>query len=238
MELQILTNYAEMSQAAAATILAAIERNPQLLLCLATGETPKGTYEALASLCSERPSAVSQIRAVKLDEWSGMLMTDPGSCEVYLQERVIRPLAISPDRYMGFTSDASNPTAECQRISKWLKLNGRIDLCILGLGANGHLGLNEPGSILLPEAHQTTLESSTRRHSMLEIAQSMPSRGLTLGMAEILQSREIILLVSGTQKKQQLKRLLIKEISTQFPASLLWLHPRTTIICDTDAMSP
>ena len=100
---------------------------------------------------------------------------------------------------------------------------------------NGHVGMNEPAPHLQPEAHVAHLAEATLRHPMLSHVGNPPSYGLTLGMAEILGSREILLLVSGKAKVEPLKRLLTREITTNFPASFLWLHPRVTLICDRDA---
>ena len=164
-------------------------------------------------------------------------MDDPGSCEFYLRQHVLGPLGISKDRYTGFQSQPGDPEAECGRIRSWLNATGPVDVCILGLGTNGHLAMNEPSEALKPFAHVAQLAKTTLGHSMLAQAASKPSYGLSLGLSDIFQSRRIVLLVSGTQKSEQLARLMDGEISTQFPASLLWLHPAVTCFCDADAAS-
>src|SRR5262249_48201744 len=110
-----------------------------------------------------------------------------------------------------------------------------IDLCVLGLGVNGHIGMNEPAPSLQPEAHVARLAATSLRHSMLKNSRRAPTYGLTLGMAEILSSREILLLVSGANKRQPLRRLMSRELTTEFPASFLWLHPNWILFCDHDA---
>lgn len=232
---QTLTDYEQLSAAATRFVTRQLEANPRSLLCLATGSTPTRAYQMLAMQAAHFPALFSELRAIKLDEWE--ILDDPGSCEAYLQKQVIGPLGITPDRYTGFVTDAS-PNAECRRISQWLAQNGPIDLCILGLGINGHLGLNEPAPALSPYAHRVLLSESTRGHSMLNGSAQKPRYGLTLGMAEILQSRQILLLVSGPHKKDQLRKLSQGEVSTSFPASLLWLHPHVTILCDRAAAEP
>ncbi len=112
---------------------------------------------------------------------------------------------------------------------------GPIDLCVLGLGVNGHLALNEPAASLLPTAHVARLSQASLRHPMLANSPKLPAYGLTLGMADILVSRDILLLVSGVNKREPLKRLLRREITTEFPASFLWLHPNWTLLCDQNA---
>jgi len=105
-------------------------------------------------------------------------------------------------------------------------------LCLLGLGLNGHLGLNEPGRALKPWPHVATLTGATRRHAMLKTAGGAIRYGMTLGLANLLASRRIVLLVSGRHKRAPLRQLLRGAVTTHCPASLLWLHPRWLLICD------
>jgi galactosamine-6-phosphate isomerase len=137
-------------------------------------------------------------------------------------------------RYFGFQG-AADPEAECERVRRRLETEGPIDLCVLGLGLNGHVGMNEPAPMLRPAAHVASLTETSLRHTMLADARSRPTHGLTLGMAEILASHQILLLVSGVTKTEPLRKLLRREITTEFPASLLWLHSNWTLLCDRDA---
>jgi galactosamine-6-phosphate isomerase len=238
MKAKIWGHYEAMSQAAAGWIAREVVENPRLLICLATGESPARTFELLAERGRKSAGLFDQLRVLKLDEWGGLPEGDPGSSEAYLRQRVIGPWGISQRRFEGFATDPTREKSECQRIQNWLARNGPIDLCVLGLGRNGHLALNEPGDVLWPVAHRAQLSEESRAHSMLAHRVAKPTYGLTLGMAEILGSRQILLLVSGAHKRQALKSLLRGEISTQFPASLLWLHPKTTVMCDRAAAMP
>ena len=220
-----------MSLAAADYIARAVGQKPGLLLCLATGSTPARTYELLGSRARKSPALFKHLRVLKLDEWGSLAANDPGSCEAYLRQRVIQPWGISPRRFAGF-ANRKQPEAECRRIRNWLARNGPVDLCVLGLGRNGHLGFNEPGRRLWPAAHRAVLSPESLTHSMLSGTTVKPDYGLTLGMAEILQSRNILLLVSGEAKRKPLERLRRGEITTEFPASLLNLHPNALILCD------
>ncbi len=235
MKVKRLGNHETMSQAAAGWIAREVRRNPGLLICLATGETPARTYELVGERARKSPALFQHARVLKLDEWGGLPKGDPGSCEAYLQQRVVGPWRISRRRFAGFEDGPGRAKSECKRIHGWLARNGPIDICVLGLGRNGHLGLNEPGSVLCPVAHRAALTQESRAHSMLAHATAKPDYGLTLGMAEILGARQILLLVSGGHKRQPLRRLLRGEISTQFPASLLCLHSQTIVFCDREA---
>jgi galactosamine-6-phosphate isomerase len=227
-----------MSRAAAGWIAREFARNPRMLVCLATGGSPARAYEWLGGRARKSPVLFSRLRILKLDEWGGLALTDPGSSEDYLRQRVIRPWGVSQRNFVGFGRGSLRPELDCHRIKKWLDRNGPIDLCVLGLGLNGHLGFNEPGSVLSPAAHVARLAEQTRNHPMVSQSAVKPAYGLTLGMAEILQARQILLLVSGAPKQKPLQRLLRGEISTEFPASLLCLHPKTTIFCDRAAAPP
>jgi galactosamine-6-phosphate isomerase len=238
MKIKIWSNHEAMSMAAAGCIAREFVRNPQLLVCLATGSTPIRTYELLGTRARAFPALFALLRVLKLDEWLGLPMSDPGSSEAYLQHRVIRPWGVGQRHFAGFDSESRRPELECQRIQNWLARHGPIDLCVLGLGRNGHLGFNEPGGTLCPVAHRARLAEQTRTHPMLSHTTVKPEYGLTLGMAEILQARRILLLVSGKDKRKPLQRLLRGEISTEFPASLLCLHPNTTVLCDREAAGP
>src|SRR4030095_185615 len=109
--------------------------------------------------------------------WGGVEMDDPASCESYLQRKLIRPLGVTADRYAGFQSNAAQPEEECERISQWLARAGPVDVCLLGLGANGHIAFNEPGRSLRPGPHLARLTASTLRHPMLLSARALPSYG-------------------------------------------------------------
>lgn len=209
-----------LSERAAGLVLADVEQKPGLLLCPATGNSPTGLYDRLAR---EDRSRFNSLRLIELDEWGGVPATAPGSATRYLYERVLDPLGIARDRLIAFDTSAAPETA-CGRMRATLEQIGPIDLCILGLGKNGHIGFIEPGAALVPHCHVARLTEETRRHAMTRSMASPPSFGLTLGMKEILGARHIILLVTGEGKAEATGRLLSGEVSTMLPASLLWLH--------------
>jgi galactosamine-6-phosphate isomerase len=177
---------------------------------------------------------VARVRWIKLDEWGGLAMDDPATCEFQLRRTLITPLGAA-DRYTAFESQPADRATECARIAGWIASNGPIDLCVLGLGMNGHLGFNEPADRLTPHAHIAKLTEASLTHAMLEQTTGRPTYGLTLGIADLLQAREVLLLVSGASKRSPLQRLLSGQIETQFPASFLHLHPRVTALVDAQA---
>jgi galactosamine-6-phosphate isomerase len=226
-----------MSRAAAEFLVAAVRAKPDLLLCLPAGSSPARVFELLIEARSRDPRLFARIRVIKLDEWGGLDMDDPASCEAYLQTRFLRPLGISPERYFGWRSVPPNPAEECDRVAAWLADQGPIDLCLLGIGTNGHLGLNEPGISLQPGPHVAQLTEESAGHGMLARARRRPEFGLTLGMADLLRSRQVVLLASGETKAAQMERLSWGEVFTECPASFLWLHPAVCLFADEAAMS-
>jgi galactosamine-6-phosphate isomerase len=235
--LQVAPDYEAMSEAASGFIAAEIKRQPDSLLGVASGASPARAYELLAERGRTEPQLISRIRFITLDEWCGLALNDPASCQTYVREKLVKPLRIGPDRFFAWNSQPADPQAECRQVADWLAANGPISLCILGLGANGHLGFNEPADKLQAGPHRAELSETSLTHSMLGQAGRNARFGLTLGMADILQSRKVILLVSGPHKAEQMRYFFMQQISTHFPASLLWLHPRLTIFSDRAAAS-
>jgi galactosamine-6-phosphate isomerase len=236
MEMSILDSYDEISQKAAAIITRQLEAKKDTLLCTATGNSPTGTYGILAKEYTHRPGLFDEVRVLKLDEWGGVPIEDPGTCESYLQTRLLTPLQIPASRYLSFESNPVDPDRECTRMQAVMAAAGPIDCCVLGLGLNGHLALNEPAPELQPHFHLARLTDSTLQHSMVTAMGQRPSYGLTLGMADILRSRLILLLVSGPAKKKITLELLSKKVRTGLPASFLWLHPNTICLLDKDTV--
>lgn len=221
-----------MSRRAATHVRAELRRKPDLLLGVATGASPARTYELLAADRTAASGRFRRLRILGLDEWLGLPAGHPATCAHYIIERILGPLKIPRSRFRAFRAASARPAAETLRLSRWLDRHGPIDLCLLGLGRNGHLLMNEPARALLPRAHVATLAESTRRHSMLTGTRVKPRRGLTFGLAEVLCSRRILLLVSGRHKRRALARALEGTVSTLCPATFLWLHPDVTILCD------
>ena len=221
-----------MSQRAAEWIAAEIRSRGDLRLVAASGATPIRTYELLVGRRQDEPHLFDRLGVVKLDEWWRLERTDPATCEAYLDRHLVGPLGLSADCTLSFRSDAEDPDAECRRIGDQLQKWGRVGLCVLGLGVNGHVGLNEPAEVLQPYAHVAFLSETTRQHPMLAATTASVTCGLTLGMTEILRAARIVLLVSGAHKAEPMRRLLSEQITTHFPASLLWLHPDVTCFCD------
>jgi galactosamine-6-phosphate isomerase len=235
LRLCVAKDYQAMSRWAADFIEADTKAKPDLLLCASAGASPTGTYEQLARRHEKGPKIFKRFRVVQIDEWGGLARGNPATCRTDLQTKLLEPLRIDANRFAGFISNAANPKSECTRITSWLARYGPIDICLLGLGLNGHIAMNEPADQFVPHVHVARLARRSLSHGMLKHLAKKPRYGLTLGMADILHSRRILLVVSGRAKRSVLKRLFEPHVSPRFPASFLWLHPDVTVICDREA---
>jgi len=236
MNIQYCADFGETSRLCGAAILFGIRENPGQLICTATGNSPTGVYRHLADAYPIEPERFGKLRILKLDEWGGIPSTDPHSCETFIREKLLTPLHISPDRYISFKGDTASPKKECERIQGEIVSHGPIDTCILGLGKNGHIGFNEPAEALTPFCHVARLSRQSLEHGMTKAMEHKPGYGLTLGMADILRSKKIILLLTGSGKQEMISKLLSKKITTRLPASFLWLHPDVRCYVDSAAL--
>jgi galactosamine-6-phosphate isomerase len=223
MKISFYKDYQTMSQKAAQIVFKEVSSKPDLLFCAATGNSPTGMYAEMA----KSKTAFSDMRVVKMDEWGIIPLFHPDSCESYLKKHLLGPLGIAEDRYVGFDTASEKVEEECKRMQKFIKESGPFDICILGLGKNGHIAFNEPADELQIGFHKALLAESTIQHDPSLSQGNEPAYGLCVGMRDILQSRKIIFLVTGKGKEEAVKKIMEGRITTQCPATFLWLHPNT-----------
>jgi len=235
MRVRIFDTHSEMSAAAGAFIFRAISEDDRILIAAATGETPLESYAQVARLRGETRSDLSRVRVIKLDEWIGVGPDEPGSCERYLHDHVIRPWGITSANYMGFRSFDADAMDECRRVREWLHREGPIGLSVLGLGVNGHIGFNEPSGALTLGVHIAELSAASQDHVMMTDHGLRAKNGITLGIGDIMASRRILLVVTGRRKSEPLARVFSGEITTSVPATVLRLHPDAHCYCDRGA---
>lgn len=229
-------DYQEMSSNAAHSLLSDLQRVPDQWWVVATGNSPKGVYENLSMAHAKTPNDFKNLGIVKLDEWGGIPMNAPNSCETFIQQRILKPWGIPEKRYIAFDSDTVGPEVECAKIHRLISEKQPMGCCILGLGANGHIGFNEPVDALMPHCHVAPLSLESQQHQMVGDLKDKPTFGMTLGMADILGCRKIILLITGNGKQESVARLLSGLVSTHLPASFLWLHPDVECYLDTSSL--
>ncbi|MDX1363007.1 6-phosphogluconolactonase [Arenibacter latericius] len=236
MEIHYCSDYHEMSQMACDQIIANLREQPNQLLCPTKGASPMGLYKKLVDHYKKESALFDELKIIKQDEWGGLSASDPNSCETYLKTNLLEPMNIPQERYLSFDSSPVDAKKECNRMDNEIQEKGPLDICILGMGRNGHLGFNEPSKHLTPNCHIAELSPTSLMGSMTKTMSHKPNYGLTLGMATLLQSKEIIFLLTGEGKKDVIKKLMNKEISTFLPASFLWLHPNVHCYLDKSSL--
>lgn len=237
MKVEIVENYDEMSRRAADIVEEQILKNPSSVLGLATGSTPLGLYRKLAEGVQKRKISYKQAKTINLDEYRGLNRSHPNSYHKFMDEHLFNKLDIEMRHTYLPDGQASSIEEECRRYEALIDRLGPIHLQILGLGTNGHIGFNEPGTPEDSLTHCVELDESTRKNNsrFFGSLEEVPTHAITMGIASILKSDKILLLASGKKKGEAVKRLLEKQVSVDFPASFLWKHDDVTLIVDRDA---
>lgn len=238
MELFIYDTYEKMSAEAAKKVMQIISLKRKTVLSPASGDTPKGLYSELVSMIQKNKTDVSELWFIGLDEWLGMNGEDEGSCRFYLDQQLFNPLQIDKNRIAFFNGKAQFPAEECTKIDNAiLALNG-IDLAIVGLGMNGHVGMNEPGVSPVLHSHVAEIDPVTQQVGQKYFKEKKEiSGGLTLGIANLMEARSVMLIVNGSKKASILKQVLEEDISEKLPASFLRAHPNFSVYADAEAAS-
>jgi galactosamine-6-phosphate isomerase len=230
MKIHVCPDYKAMSQKAADLVHLEIGKKPNLLFCVASGGSPSGLYELMVKKHLKNPEFFNKIRMIKLDEWVGLPAGSEFSSEYDVQQKLLQQIDIPAYRYIAFDDQTSDPDGECKRIQTEIEQSGPIDICILGIGQNGHIALNEPNSKLQLDCHVAALSERTLSSGMIEKVGIPLKEGMTIGLGGIMASKMVILLISGKGKKEAFDQLMTKEINPELPASMLWLHPNAYVI--------
>ncbi len=230
-DLRVAPDYRRLSETGANLIAAVLRRKPSAIIGLPTGRTPLGTYRRLAAL-RRRGLDTSRFRLVSLDEYLGVGPRDPISLFGWLQRAVLHPLRIASEKVLRLPADCAEPQIACAAFDRRLQRLGGFDLVVLGLGWNGHVAFNEPGSPLNAPTRIVALQSGTvRRNLGYWRGRRVPTYGVTIGMRQILRAKGILLLVSGSAKARILASVLRGPITPAVPASFLRLG-RLTVLAD------
>ncbi|MBD3108750.1 glucosamine-6-phosphate deaminase [Bacillus sp. AGMB 02131] len=231
-------NYEEMSRVAAEKIINLVKKKPHAELGLATGGTPEGVYRLLIEDHQANGTSYKQVRTVNLDEYIGLPKEDQNSYFTFMKEKLFNHIDILPENTHVPNGMAGDVNAEADRYESFVHEIGGVDLQILGIGHNGHIAFNEPGTPFDSTTHVIDLTEDTRQANarFFNSIDEVPTKAITMGIQTIMDSKEIILLASGASKAEALKRLVHGEITEQFPASILQKHSHVTIIADEAAL--
>lgn len=207
---------------------------PAAQIVLATGNSPIPAYRRLARMVQERGLDLRRITLVQLDEYAGIADDDPRSLYRWMQTEAIAPLGISEDRVIRFDPLSADPGADCRRLDAAVRAGGGLDLAVLGLGPNGHLGFNEPPCAADAPTRPIVLTPQSVASNAVYWGgpDKVPRRAVTMGLDLILAARRIVLVVTGAHKRQILRQVVVGPVSPKVPASYLQNAPETIIVAD------
>ncbi len=239
MKLYQTKDYKEMSRIVANIISAQIIMKPDCVLGLATGSTPIAIYKQLIEWYNKGDLDFSEVKSVNLDEYKGLAPDNKQSYQYFMKMNLFRHVNIREENIHIPNGLERDTNAECTRYDNVIRNLGGIDLQLLGLGHNGHIGFNEPEESFEKETQcvaltQSTLEANSR---LFEKGEAVPAFAYTLGIKSIMQSKKIVLAVSGADKADILCRALLGPVTPVVPASILQLHPDFTVVADEAALS-
>jgi glucosamine-6-phosphate deaminase len=232
-------DYPAMSRQAANILSAQVILKPDSVLGLATGSTPIGMYRQLIDWYKAGDVDFSQVHTVNLDEYLGLAPTHDQSYRYFMQHNLFDHINIDPANTNVPSGLAADPAAECARYDQVIHDLGGIDLQVLGMGHNGHIGFNEPSDAFPLGTHvvdltATTIDANARFFSSRD---EVPKQALTMGIQSIFQARHILVVVSGADKADIVRRAFTGPVNPQVPASILQLHPHVSLVADEAALS-
>lgn len=236
MKISISASYDQLSGKAANDLIRFLSSVKNPLVCLASGSSPAGLYRELAGKVKNNEINISEWNFIGLDEWANMNGNDEGSCRFHLDQQFFHPLKIAKEKIFFFNGRAKDMEKECRLAEDFIQQHNGIDVAVLGLGLNGHIGMNEPGTPSKLCSHISDIDLQTQQVGQKYFSSPKNlSKGLTLGISNILSAKKILLLVNGNKKAAVVKRVLEDEPSEKMPASLLRDHSNCTIYLDEEA---
>lgn len=237
MKIIITDNYQLMSEIAAGLVIERIKRDKKTVLALPTGGTPIGTYKNLAKAVKNKKISFKLVKTFNLDEYIGLGGTDSHSYHAFMKSKLFDWIDIKKENIFIPDGQAENLKRASADYESLIKKSGGIDLVILGVGLDGHIGFNEPGSAFNSKTRVVKLTIATRRSNAryFNSLKQVPGRAITVGLGTIMKAKEIILLASGERKAGIIKRALKGKVTKLVPASILQKHKNLTIILTTSA---
>ena len=239
MKIVIADDYQGMSRLAADAIEACVAAKPDCVLGLATGTTPIGLYNLLAQDCAEGKVSFADVTTYNLDEYCGLAPEHPQSYRYFMNEQLFDRVNIDKARTHVIEACAEDADAVCAAYEAAIEAAGGIDLQLLGLGHNGHIGFNEPNDAFDKATHkveltQSTIEANSRLFDSID---EVPRAALTMGIGTIMAARSIVLVANGAGKAQIVHDALFGPVTPQVPASILQFHPNVMVFVDAEAGS-
>ena len=239
MKVYIGKNYEEMSRIAANVLSAQVMMKPDCVLGLATGSTPIGTYKVLIERCAQGDLDFSQVKSINLDEYVGLSGEHDQSYRYFMNNNLFNHINIDKANTNVPNGLAEDVDAECARYNNVINTLGPIDIQVLGMGHNGHIGFNEPDDHFPLETHKVDLAQSTidANARFFASADEVPRQALTMGIKTIMQAKKVLVVVSGKDKAEIVKKAFTGPVTPQVPASILQMHSDVILVADEAAAS-
>ena len=238
MLLTIYQDYDELSAHVASEIIALVNNKPEAVLCFASGDTPRLSCQLLAARAIKEKTDFSKCTFIGLDEWVGIPPENEGSCRFFFESLLLKPLNFASSQIHLFDALSTNPLQECRKMDELILAKGGIDLMIVGVGMNGHIGFNEPGVSFSNYSHVIDLDETT-----ISVGQKyfkgpvVLMQGITLGLKHLVESKKVFLIANGSKKAEVIKKTIESEISNDFPATIIRNHPQGVVMVDEAAAS-
>ncbi len=228
----VVDSYKELSRKAAQIIASVVTLKPDCVLGLATGSSPVGTYDRLTEMYENGELDFSRVTSVNLDEYVGLDGSNDQSYRYFMNKNLFDRVNIDKSRTFVPNGLAADPAAEGLAYDEHIKSLGGIDIQLLGIGLDGHIGFNEPDSFFTKETHLVKLHESTIEANSRFFASrdEVPTTAITMGMGSIMQARRVLLIANGAKKKEIMEKAFFGPITPEVPASILQMHPDVTVI--------
>ena len=239
MQVYVAESYADMSRKAANILSAQVILKPDTVMGLATGSSPVGTYQQLIEWYKKGDLDFAQVRTVNLDEYAGLAPEHSQSYRRFMQENFFDHINIPRESTHVPNGLAPDLEAECRRYNQVIQSLGGIDIQLLGMGHNGHIGFNEPGQAFELETHVVDLTDNTIEANARFFASrdEVPRQAITMGIKSIMQAQRIVMVVSGADKADMVRAAFAGPVVPQVPASILQMHPNFILVGDKAALS-
>ncbi len=238
MQINIYKDYQKLSAHAADEIIELVKNKPDAVLCMASGSTPLLTCTLTAEKAKKENIDFSRISFIGLDEWVGVPPQNEGSCHWFFQNHLLQALNIPASQIHLFDSMSARLEEECSKMDKIILEKGGIDLMIVGIGMNGHIGFNEPGISFDKHSHVISLDPVTLSVGKKYFKTPVTlSKGITLGLQHLMESKKVILIANGNKKADVIRRAIEEKVHSYFPASIMQTHPQGVIMIDEEAAS-
>lgn len=233
MKIIVIKDYEELSFKAAKIMLEVVRENPYAVLGLATGTTPLGLYAYMIADHEQKGTSYAHIRTANLDEYKGLPKTHPQSYAYFMRKNLFDGLGIHSENTNIENGMAADEEKECARYDEVLEQLPR-DIQLLGLGSNGHIAFNEPGTPFGSGTHVVSLAESTVKDNarLFDDISEVPRKAFTMGIRQIMQAKKVLILASGANKADAVAKMVKGEVTEAVPASVLQLHPDCTLIVD------